>query len=228
MFVFPAHRFNPNPVKAGVVERVVTGSESIAGDEDVVSTDGGGRWTIEYGEIDLDDPDMKRLWTMWSGHLAGGAQVVLVPVLTLDTAPRPFAGSGPATPSDILTDDPDFPQSVGFAGTYIVANVAADAALRATTIEIEVSQGAQIKGGEVFSLGDRAHEIVRVTGRDGSKATCLIRPPLRGAVEEGASVNFDWPVVRCRMSPDQDTIPAMSLGYGSSAVSFVEDFSDAS
>lgn len=227
MFIFPAHRFNPDPVKVGVMERVVTGSESIAGDEDVVSTDGGGRWQITFAGIDLDTPEMQRLWRMWDGHMAGGAQPVLVPLLTLATAPRPFAGRGEATPSDILADDADFPESVSFAAPSIVATIAADAALRATTVQIEVTQGAQIRGGEVFSVGERAHEIVRVTARDGAKATCLIRPPLRTAVEEGDPVNFDWPMVRCRAVVDQDMIPEMSGPYGTVAISFAEDFSDA-
>lgn len=228
MHIFPAHKFNPDPVKAGVSPRVITGGESLAGDTDVIATDGGGRWEIVYSDLDLDSPENQRLWEAWTSYMAGGARAFLAPVLSVDTAPRPVAGNGLATPSDIWADDDQFPTEVRFASPYIVAEVVDAAILRATTLTILVTQGARIQGGEKFSIGDRAYKIERVTARNGFEATCTISPPLREAVDAGAAVNFEWPVVQCRLAPGQDLNPDIQLGmYGSISVAFIEDFSDA-
>lgn len=224
MFIFPAHLFNPDPVKADVVPRVVSGGTALSGEEDVIQTDGGGRWEISYGEIDLDDPHRQRVWDAWTSHLSGGAQTVLVPMLSLGTAPRPVAGNGVADPSDIVSDDDYFPTSVGFAYPHIVASVTQAAALRATTLELVVTQGAQIQPGMKFSVGGRGFKVERVTARSGLAATCVVTPPAREAISEGAVANFDWPVVRCRAALGQDLSAAISLGmFGTTSISFVED-----
>lgn len=227
MFIFPAHRFNPDPVKADVVPRVISGGTALSGEEDVIQTDGGGRWEISYGEMDIDGPDLQRLWDAWTGHLAGGAQSVLVPLLSLGTAPRPAAGRGFADPSDIWADDDYFPTEVRFAAPHIVAVVGADAALRATTIEIVIQQGSRVRPGVKFSIGPRAYKVGRVTARDDLSATCIITPPLREPVTSGATINFDWPVVEARAALGQDLGALISLGmFGTTAISFVEHFTD--
>lgn len=225
MFIFPAHRFNPDPVKAGLSERVITGGESLSGDTDVISTDGGGRWEITYAGMALDDPDLQRLWEQWTSHMGGGVTPILVPILALDTAPRPVAGSAPARPSDLYADDDAFPTAVHFAAPYIAAHLAADAALRATSLSILITQGARILGGEQFSLANRAHKIERVTARSGMQATCIISPPLRAAATSGDAVNFEWPVVQCRLATGQDLTPERAWdGSSTVSASFVEDF----
>lgn len=228
MFIFPAHRFNPETVKAGVAERVLSGGESLSGDQDVIAVDGGGRWTITYGGIDLEGVGLLRLWDQWVSFMGGGVTRFLVPLLTLDTAPRPFAGRGLACPSDILADDPSFPTSVGFALPHITAVTVGVAALRATTITITVTRGARIAGGEVFSVGNRAHRIERVVSRPtASSAQCVISPPLRAAVSSGTAVNFDWPVVQCRLAPGQDLTPERDWsGNAIVSLTFLEDFGD--
>lgn len=226
MFVFPAHRFNPDPVTAEPSPRRISGGESLSGVEDEILADGGGRWEINYGEIGLDDPDLMRLWTQWQSYMPGNA--FLVPVLSLETAPRPFAGSGLAMPSDILADDDAFPTFVRFASPYIVAATVGITALRATTISITVTQGATIKGGEKFSIGRRAHVIERVLSRDGQTAVCKISPPTREAIAAGSPVNFEWPVVQCRAAIGQSLAAPITMGmFGTTTISFVEDFSDA-
>lgn len=227
MFIFPAHRFNPDPVRADVVPRVVSGGTALSGEEDVIQTDGGGRWEISYGEMDVDGIDLQRLWDAWTGHLAGGAQSVLVPILSLGTAPRPIAGNGFADPSDIYADDEYFPTEVRFASPHIVSVVGANAALRATTLQIVIEQGSRIQPGVKFSIGRRAYKVNRVTASGGLSATCVITPPLREAVTAGTSVNFDWPVVEARAVLGQDLGAAISLGmFGTTAISFVEHISD--
>lgn len=227
MFIFPVHLFNPASIKAGVVENVISGGQALSGDEDVIATDGGGRWQITYSGINLRTAEQERKWDAWASHLAGGARAIYVPLVSLRTAPRPVAGVGLARPSAIYADDPYFPTEVRFASPYIVAQTVGAAALRATTLTILVTQGARIQGGEKFSINGRAHKIERVTARNGMQATCIISPPTRAAIGAGTAVEFGWPYVQCKAAIGQDLIPDMSFGRnGAVSVTFVEDFSD--
>jgi hypothetical protein len=99
--------------------------------------------------------------------------------------------------------------------------VGADAALRAASLQIIVDQGAALEGGEKFSIGERAYRVVRPTAED----TFQIQPPLRAAAANDDAIEFDWPVVRCRMASD-DFEGALSLGRVSQkSITFVESFS---
>lgn len=226
MIIVPVHLWNPNPVKADVFPRVISGGEALNGDEDVIQTDGGGRWEITYSEIDLDGPDALRVWDQWTSYLAGGARVVLAPVLLLETGPRPIGGDGALMPSDLHYDDIAFPTVVRMAAPYIVARVAANAPLRATSVQIEVTLGARLRGGERFSIGDRAYKVERVTARAGQTATCIITPPLRAPIVTDMIVNFDWPVVRAKAVVGQSLAADVFNGqFSTVSLSLVEDFS---
>lgn len=227
-YVFPIHLFRPTGAKSGIVENVISGGKALSGDEDVISTDGGGRWQVTYSGIDLRTPEQIRKWEAWVAHLAGGARVIYAPVYALVTAPRPIAGNGLARPSAIYADDPYFPTEVRFGSPYIVAELTADAALRATTISLLVTQGARVKGGEKFSVAGRAHKIERVTSATGLAATCVISPPLRAAADDGDALNFDWPIVQAKAALGQDLDPDLQFGRAAGlSITFVEDFSDA-
>lgn len=206
----------------------MSGGVSLSGDEDVIQTDGGGRWSIKYGEMTLDSPFLERLWTQWESYLAGGARTVLVPLLSVATAPRPVVGLEPLTPSDIASDDEVFPEQVGFASPHVKAVLVNGVALRSTEMVIEITQGGRLAGGEKFSVDGRGFLIERVISRSGMRATCSVWPPCREELPAGAALNFDWPVVRCHAVVGQDLNPPMSWGnFGSTSIAFVEDFSDA-
>lgn len=218
-FIFPTHIFNPKQVNARPVPRVISGGEALSGDEDVIATDGGGRWMIDYSGINLHTAEQQRAWSAWQGYLAGGVVECLVPILSLATAPRPYVGPKPMRVSGLVADDPLFPESVAFASPHVIATIGANAALRATSLVINVAQGAAIQGGEKFSVGGRGVRIIRQTGED----TYQVEPPLREAVTSGASANFDWPVVLCRMAVGGDFEGALSMGrFGEKSISFVE------
>lgn len=221
MFIFPVHRLRPEGIKADVVAQVISGGTALNGEEDVIQTDGGGRWQITFSGISLNTIDRQRLWDAWTSHLAGGARQVLVPIYSLRTAPRPVAGNGAMRPSNLLDDDPVFPSSVSFASPYIIAATTAAAALRATTISIAVTQGAALRPGMRCGIGNRSYKIENVSG-----ANCTITPPLREPIAEATPVIFDWPVVQCTAVVGQDLAPDMRWGrQGSIGISFVEDFS---
>lgn len=228
-FIFPTHLLNPADIQADVSPSVISGGVALNNEEDVIATDGGGRWAITYSGIVLRTPATIRLWDAWTSHLAGGARTILVPLVSLQTAPRPFAGSGIARPSQLAVDDQMFPSSVAFASPYIIATIVGAVALRSTTMTINVSRGARIQGGEKYEVNGRAYKIERVTARSGQQATCIVSPPAREAISNGAAVIFDWPKVRCRSLPGQDLSPALRFGRSAEvSISFVEDTSNAS
>ena len=218
--IFPAHIFNPGTVRADIERKTLSGGTSLSGVEDTVIIDGGGRWNIEYGGISLTTEDgTVKFWSAWNGFLNAGTADVLVPFLSLESAPRPALGRGLMPPSDLYTDDLLFPTVTQFMSPYIVATVAADAPLRATTVRIAMLRGSDITGGEHVSFGDRGYRIRRKVGDD----TYQIEPPLRAPITQGMDANFDWPVTRCRAVPGEDWSPAIEMGrFADTSIKFVE------
>ncbi|WP_333571303.1 hypothetical protein [Sphingomonas sp.] len=222
--IFPAHIFCPETVTAGVMADVVSGGTSLAGEQDVIEADGGGRWMITMSGIALDDPYTQRLWKAWMAKLAGGATPVLVPLLSVATGPRPIAGNGFATPSDLYANDDYFPTEVRFASPHIIATITVPVALRATTMQITVSQGGQIQPGMDFAAGVHAYTVEEVVSRSGLSATVRTVPPAREAITSGAAANFDWPCVVCRLVPGQSLAAQIVSGlYADTEIQFVED-----
>lgn len=223
LFVFPTHRFNPASVKPDVIGHVLSGGVALSGDEDTVATDGGGRVRIDMDGINLRTPDALRRWNGWNGLLGGGVTPCLVPVVSLATAPRAWAGSGPRPAPAFGDNDDMFPTEVGYRIRTISAVTVGNAALRATQLTIAITKGSAIKGGEWFSIGQRAHRIVRVTARTGMQATVIIEPPLRGAVAGGSAVEFEWPVMKGRLVVGNDLgITLLNNRRSTQSISFVE------
>lgn len=224
--IFPTHLFNPTGIKADVVPNTISGGTALNGDETVIQTDGGGRWEITYSGIVLRTPQQIRRWDAWTSYMPGRA--FYVPLVSLLTAPRPVAAGYLARPSSLDDGDELFPNSVGYAAPYIVAQTVGSTSVRDTQLTINVSQGARVEGGEKCSINGRGFKIERVLSRSGQQATVVVSPPARVAIPAGAAVNFEWPVVQCKLALGQDLAPNLSFGrHAEMAISFVEDFSDA-
>lgn len=220
MLTFPTHLFNPARIALRPMGVAITGGESLSGITDIIRTDGGGYWAVQMAGIELLTPDLIRAWRAWQTELAGGVERVLVPIADLRQAPRPVVGGRLASPSQIAngSDDPYFPEAVGFATPLVVAWVSANAALRATQLNIAVSRGARLKGGETFALehptrGRRVYRVGRVLARPSDQtATVKIEPPLREAVSDGTAADFDWPSLVCTLIPEADISPELDYG----------------
>lgn len=232
MLTFPTHLFNPARIAMRPAASVLSGGESLLGEPDVIRTDGGGYWLISMLGVELVTPDLVRAWRAWEDHLDGGVTKVLVPVADVRNAPRPVVGGRLSRPSGMqpTTDDPYFPEAVGFATPWIVATVTAAAPLRATRLTIRVDRGARLRGGEVFSLnharqGRRCYRVGRVLERDGQTASVTIRTPLREPVIAGLSADFDWPSTVATLVPDSDISPELQYGRGGTVdITFREAF----
>lgn len=233
MLTFPTHLFNPASIKMRPGGVAITGGESLLGETDTIKTDGGGFWVVEMGGIELRSADLIRAWRAWEDTLEGGTVKVLVPVADVRQAPRPVTGGRLSSPSGLhaSSDDPYFPEAVGFATPWVVAHITAAQPLRSTSLTISVDRGARLKGGEVFAIdhptaGRRAYRVVRVLDRPSAQtATVQIRTPLREAVAVDTAVDFDWPSLVATLVPDADISPDISYGrYATVDIVFREAF----
>lgn len=232
MLTFPTHLFNPSRIQPRLMGVAITGGETLSGIVDNIRTDGGGYWQLGCYGISLHNDDLVRAWRAWEATLDGGVTRVLVPVPDVRMAPRPIVAGKPGSPSGMLegSDDPYFPEAVGFASPFVVARVAATAALRATSLQIEIVRGQRLKGGEHFALthatkGRRVYRVARVLARDGQIATVQIRPPLREAIAADASADFDWPSFVATLLPEAEISPEIEYGrHGVIDITFREAF----
>lgn len=220
--IFPTHRFNPQIVKADVVPMMIDGGVAITGDQTAIQTDGGGRWEINYSGISLRTPTLIRLWDAWTAYMPG--RRFFVPLVSLYTAPRPANGSAPARPSQLFSNDPDFPTEVRYAVPYIVASVVAPPGAAPTQMTVDVIQGARLQAGMKGMVAGRAFKIERIIARVGQQATFSFVPPIRDPISAGEAVTFDWPMAICKLALGQDLSPPLSFGRSAEmAVSFIED-----
>lgn len=226
-YVFPTHLVNPTSLKPTKIRRVLSGGQSLTQVEDVVEIDSGGLWSWTLSGIALYSPKLLRLWEAWDNHLGGGSVECWLPVASVKTSPRPSAGGGLMTPSNLVYDgDEFFPTDVRRASAYITSSMTSAAAMGATQISLTILQGARVMGGEKFSIihpnGPGLYSIGRAISRSGQSATVQIWPPLRDDVSNGALLNFDWPMMRARLQPGYDMSGAIEYGVSDVEVSFIE------
>lgn len=233
MLTFPTHLFNPRSIKLQPSGVVVTGGESLSGSIDTIQTDGGGLWIAQMTGIELLTPDAIRAWRAWEDTLASGTVKVLVPVADVRQAPRPMIGGRLSSPSAFhnASDDPYFPEAVGFATPWILAKATAPAPLRSTQVTIEIERGARLRGGEVFAIthagaGRRVYRVVRVLSRPSAQeAVVQIRTPLREAIADNTVLDFDWPSLVATLLPDNDISPDIEYGRRATVdIAFRESF----
>ena len=231
MLTFPTHLFKPRTIQLRRSGAVITGGESLMGETDTIRTDGGGYWTVQMSGIELMTPDLIRAWRAWEDHLDGGVTKALVPVADVRQAPRPIVAGVATSPGPLLADsaDPYFPEAVGFATPWIIAETVGDAGLRSTQLTINVTQGDILKGGEILAIdhatsGRRIYRIMRVVSRPtATSAVVRIRTPLREDVADGTACDFDWPSLVATLLPEIETAPDIEQGrHASVSIAFRE------
>lgn len=233
MNVWPIDLFRFSVLDVSLQGRTVTGGQSVSGISQAVRTDGGGLWRISFGGIVLRTPDQVRAWRAWEGILDGGAQNVIVPICDLRHGPRPIVGGVPVTPGATVphSDDEYFSDTTGYVTPLIEAETVGTAVLGATTIDIDVTVGEMLRGGEHFCLIhdarlERLYRAVKVTAVVGTVHTVQIRPPLREATTAAMPVDFDRPRCVMRLADPEAMRLALQMGRFADglSVSFVESF----
>lgn len=220
MRVFPTYAFSFSDIEADVERRIITGGTALSGNEDVVAVDGGGRVFAQYSDPYLDDTELALAWKACASVLKGGVVPVIVPLGDL----RHQFATDLRTPLSL----PWWTEAEYATGESGVT-LAADAALRATTLNLAISfLPAPLRAGMWLSidhatLRHRAYLIDDVVSQDGVSATIVLSHPLREATTAGRPVEFHDP--RCVMRLDGEMRSPSSMGYATgSAIRFVEHF----
>jgi hypothetical protein len=232
-FAWPYPLLTPQNPQWSRSQVSMLGPPGLDGQQQAATTSGGGHWVCTFGSILIRTPEQVRAIRAWAAYLDGG-QTCVVPSFDTLRAPRPYAGGRPQRPSSPPRPAPGDPfgYSPGFGYPMIVANLVGAAALRATSIVINMVRGSALMGGHEFSLlhptkGWRKYRVVRVSAVDGQHFTCAIWPPLREAVADGLAAEFDAPRCLMRIQPDKaDQLePALNLNrFGTVDATFIEAF----
>lgn len=223
MYVWPTRFFLPEMFATPqIVGRTVTSGVTASGLEQVGRTDGGGLWRLDMMSVFLRG-DALQAYDAWYALADGGVTPIVVPKSMGRRAPTP---SGVAVPEPYVADP--FPISVDDYEPVgpIIASLSGAAALRATSISINVTDGRQLRGGEHFAInhptkGWRRYLVAEVVSRVGTVHAVKIRTPLREATADATVIDFNAPA--CVMRVAGMTAPE-NIRYGRVDISFVETF----
>jgi hypothetical protein len=119
-------------------------------------------------------------------------------------------------------EDPKIPTA-----SELNVTVQTDAALRATSVEVTVTQGGVLLPGQYFSRLGNLYRIRSITsGPDsGGGYTLSILPPLRAALTASQVLNFTRPVCEMRQASDDQGIKELqSLRFAELTLEFIENF----
>lgn len=209
-----------------------SGGVSLSGYEDVIGTSGGGIWRADFTNADFGDRnDEGRAetlsWRAVNAAMQGGS--ISVDVLFCDPLHQPVSGDGEAVPHSDRTPfaDETLYRSSSASGTVLAVVNGQAGGNRATILDIALTSGRPLLGGERFSYqgaggwGVRAAEIYSVETISGGYRI-EISPPIRGGIKAGDMLDFDK--ILCRMRRTSPASNPLNMGaFSSASISFQED-----
>lgn len=212
---FPTGLFGFLEQEVDVERQTLKGGTALSGEQDTVSTDGGGRVFAEFAAGALVDRDVVLAWRALLGQLEEGVTRVVVPFC--DKRHTPY-GPEHRVPH---SDNTPFSDGTLYVGGGPTATAASAAPLRSTSLSLSGLFSRPLIGGEWFSIahptkGDRAYKVRSVEG-----TTVSFVPPLREAVPAGSEINFRDP--RCLMVQDgRASSRLQNRRYTEAAIRFIE------
>lgn len=206
MLVWPAALLTQETDRWRLAGVTIAGGVNVGGLSRLARTDGGGLWTCAMTGIEVYGPERLHAAELLELQLEAGVTPIIVPRYNQHLAPIPTGAALTALDTDIddsLFEDPDY-----YTGLAIQAGVTANAALRATTLQVEFEVAAALMGAEPFSImhpvrGRRLYGVHSVGATVDDVTTITIRPPLREAVLADTRLDFDNPGCVMRLvNPD--------------------------
>lgn len=202
---WPRALMPPAGINVTPMNRRVVGPTSLDSTMQVIASPGG-HWQIEYQSIPMFSPDQIRTWRAISSKANRGVPVI-VPLYDQDQ--QPYAGV--YAPGSIVphSDGTYFTDGAGYITEAITAEATTGAALRATSLEIQIAAGGNLMGGEYFSIwhGDRWRKrlylIEEVAASGAGAYEISFSPPLREAIASGIGLDFANPSCTCWLAQDQ-------------------------
>lgn len=191
METFDLCLFPPKTVRWRLSGVVIQGGVPVAGAPKASRTDGGGFWVCEMSGVWVRGPDALRAARAFEARMDHGASSLIVP-------------------------DRDRHLGPGTKNWAVVATVAEAAALRATTLAVEIAVGTPLVGGEHFSIdhptkGRRMYRVASVEAPEAGVQEITIRPPLRESVT-GETLDFNTPSCTMRLLNAEDFFGSIEMG----------------
>lgn len=214
--LFPTALFGFLEQEVDVERQTLRGGTALSGEQDVTSTDGGGRVFAEFASGALVDPAKVKAWRALLGQLEEGVTRVVVPFC--DPRHQIIDRSGRVPHSDKTP----FSDGSLYAGGGESYHATDGGALRAVTLRVSAAAAARLEGGEWFAVehpnkGWRAYKV----GSVGDDGLIEFRPPLREAV--GAGEMLDLATPRCLMVQDgRASSRLQNRRYTDAAIRFIE------
>lgn len=213
--IFPTGLFGFQSKEANIERQTLKGGTALSGEQDVVSTDGGGRVFVEFAGGPLVDRSVNLAWRALQTLLEEGVTRVVVPFCDARHTPYGKRHRVPHSDGTPFSDDTLYVGGEGSAETI------EPAALRATSVRLSLALEQPLIGGEWFAIEhpNKGWRAYRIGAIDGDAVS--FRPPLREAVPAGTHVEFADP--RCLMVQDGATSSRVDYGrLGDAAIRFVE------
>lgn len=221
MDTWPRHLFPPVEERWRLMQVALSGPTAVAGVNRFARTDGGGVWVCEMTGIWLRTTAQIKAARALEALLDGGATSIIVPMCETAFAPYPNGYSAHLVPH---SDGTPFSDDTLYQGGLIDVTLAEAAALRATSLSVNLTASADLTGGERFSINHpgKSHRPYTV-GKVGD--TLTIRPPLREATAADTELNFDSPRCVMRLANAEEFFGAIRLGrFSNLSPVFVESF----
>lgn len=188
--------------------RVLTGGQSLSGLVQTAKTDGGGFWTASL-ECPVQTRAQARLALAYDAALDGGAAALIVP----QCLPKVNdIGRTGAIVGNLTVEHPD-------------ANV-----VRSTKLTMAGISGGYVPIGVHLTIdhadvGERLYRVAASLQEFETTQVVEIRPPLRGAVTVGQTVDFANPRCLMRLANPESLRVDLSLGrFATIAPQFLEHF----
>lgn len=175
---------------------------SISGVETISATMRG-RWVMS-GEVIIHGEAAYLQWQAFLAQMQGRLGTTLVPVATRFV---PKDRNGHELPFDHVAglSDAQTWEHFGFEQTQVNRIAMASAApLRATQLDLTLSDTTGIRPGQFFSIGERLHRVQASWEQSPGTLRVLIEPPLRAPAAAGARLEIGRPVCRMRFSSEAD------------------------
>lgn len=222
MLVLPTAFFGIYAKDVDIEQAATSGGVALNGNEDIIASDGGGRWYADMGDIALHRREKVMAWRAFKSALRGGVDPFVFPIC--DARHQPVQGRALTTHSDGTSFSDDSLYSQGDCS----AELTADAALRATTITIAMTLGKPLIGGERFTIDHptfrhRAYQIGQITAQTDESATLQFHPPLREAAPAGTEIDFNCPRFVAHID-GRMSAPLANPRFASGSIRIVEDF----
>ena len=206
-YQWPREALSPRKVTCQPVPGTIGGGVSITGLEQVIASDAG-YWRIVLDEIPIAGVQRKRLWNAMAVRLQGRLNLCDVPIYD-DAAPWPVVGGIPVeayyTPH---SDGSTLSDGGEYETDSIVATSVGGAVAGSSSIVINMAAGSALGAGISFSwqgaVKNRLYRIMDITSLLETQFTCSIWPPVRETILNGDALNFNNPVLTCRLATDTE------------------------